>query len=147
MLPGYLWQMPLNRGDCLQPIHGCCGMRLPHLLWSALPKPFRSSVVFLLTVSLIYQARLPNLEYKYGQLNNLSFDIWNTLQIHLLWENRPILAPLCVLFSPLSPSFTPRLHTTLSLVFLSLSRHARLLLGLIYLARCARAIGKAPGYI
>lgn len=101
MLPGYLWQMPLNRGDCLQSIHGCCGMRLPHLLWSTLPKPFRS-VVFLLTVSLIYQARLPILEYKYGQFNNLYFDIWNTLMIYWLWENWLILAPFCVLFSIVS---------------------------------------------
>lgn len=37
-LPCYLWQMPLNTGCSLQPIHGRCGMRLPHWFWPALPK-------------------------------------------------------------------------------------------------------------
>lgn len=45
MLPGYLWQMPLNRGCSLQAIHGCCGMKLPCWLCPTLPRALEGSIV------------------------------------------------------------------------------------------------------
>lgn len=77
MLPGYLWQMPLSQGCSLQPIHGCCGIRLPCRFWPTLPKPLRSSIVLPLPIN---QARLPNLAYKIGHFDNHIWDFWNGLK-------------------------------------------------------------------
>lgn len=77
MLPGYLWQMPLSQGCSLQPIHGCCGIRLPCRFWPTLPKPLRSSIVPPLPIN---QARLPNLAYKNGHFDSHSWDFWNGLK-------------------------------------------------------------------
>lgn len=59
-LPGYLWQMPLYRGRSLQPIHGCCGMRLPRRFWPARSKPLGSrSVVSRFAITLNDQTSVP----------------------------------------------------------------------------------------
>lgn len=99
--------MPVYRGRSLQPIHGCCEMRLPHRFWPALPKPLGRSVVSPLTVSLNYQTRVPNLVYKNGYFNNHSFDFWNNLKNHISLEYQFALAPLLYIFSLLHPCFFP----------------------------------------
>lgn len=72
MLPGYLWQMPLNRGCSLQAIHGCCGMRLPHWLCPTLPRALEGSIVLPLP------AWLSGMN---GVFHNPPWNLWDNMKI------------------------------------------------------------------
>lgn len=150
-LPGYLWQMPLYRGRSLQPIHGCCGMRLPRRFWPARSKPLGSrSVVSRFAITLNDQTSVPEPGFTRMDILRatlLTFGIvWPTTRLK---EDQFIPPPVfCTFFfSPFScitPLLSPSSLLSLSPLFSPLCSAVP---GLIYLARSGRASGKAPGYI
>lgn len=110
------------------------------------PNPFQAVLCRLSPSVWTITPRVPNLVYKNGHHR---FDFWISLKNHLLYQS--VLAPhLCIFFSASSPASLPHPSPAYPTPSRSLSLSLLLCLavpGLIYLARCSRASGKAPGYI
>lgn len=137
--------MPLSQGCSLQPIHGCCGIRLPRRFWPTLPKLLSSTVVPPLPINPIRpgsQTWLTRMDILTTTVAAFGID-WSSLQ-----------HPLCIFFSPPYPYLfllRPVLHTPLPQALSPSPFFSLFMLGCywtdFFLARCSRASGKAPSYI